>query len=165
MLHKLFRFFGREVLFSLDVGDASIKRTFQEYRHQVLAMTEDVVATSTDDDAILLPYHVSQGTQWLLGEKMMTFTIRRHSEEQLIDWTLIEESLHLVDNPSLTSHFEQTFTGIEGNAIMFSQQPSHVDGTTAALACNRNNHKSITFNMLSNQRFLQKHKCLNKQKS
>jgi len=143
MLHEFLGLLPRELLLLLDVEHTVVMVATEEDRHEVFALTEDVIATSTDDDAVFVAYHVCEGAKRVLRKFTLALAKGSHGEEEFVYRTFVEESLHLVEHATLAGHLQQVLASIERYPIMLGKQLAYPDSATSTLARNRNNHDFI----------------------
>ena len=58
MLHELLSLQSSQTFLMADIRNALLKIALQEHRNEILAVAEDIIAATADDDAILLSNHI-----------------------------------------------------------------------------------------------------------
>ena len=104
MFYEILGIRKRNMLFLLNCIHTLIKTSFQEERYQILAFSENIITTSSNDDTVLISYHCSKSMQWLFRQVSSILSKRRNGKEQLIDRTFIKKRFHLVKHTSFVSH-------------------------------------------------------------
>ena len=113
--------------------DSGVRVALQEDGDAVLAVAEDEVGASPDEDAVGVADEVGEGLACLVGDMARVFAYGDGGEEG-VDGELVEEILGGVERPVLLGHLLEVLACVEGDVVVLGEGLANDKASCAALS-------------------------------